>query len=190
MDNVFIPPHNTIAPDTIAWFPPSIWLVLLLLCFLALLLYMVIALRRYRKYTRARREAYHTLVGLLRSSAPTAHANRLLKQVAQTYYNQHVSSLHGTQWVTFWSIKLPTKKRAKHTEVLTELQNSLYQSVPQTLSIKQFETLKACMNLGLPKFSWITLRANTSDIQQSQQHIDPEQTFQAQRLTTQGVRDE
>ena len=167
MDNVFIPPHNTIAPEAIAWFPPSLWLILLILGTLSVFTYVVIAYRRYIKHTRAKREAQKRLQALFNASAPTIQANRLLKQVAQTYYNKEVSALHGTAWVAFWTDKLPAKNQVQHAAVLTDIQHSLYQSVPQTLSIEQFKMLNLCMNSGLPKFSWLTLRAQTGNIEQN-----------------------
>ena len=167
MDNVFIPPHNTIAPEAIAWFPPSLWLILLILGTLSVFIYMVIAYRRYRKHTRAQREAQKTLQALFHTSAPTVQANRLLKQVAQTYYNKQVSALHGAAWVAFWTDKLPAKSQAQHAAVLTDIQHSLYQSIPQTLSTVQFKTLHICLKSGLPKFSWLTLRAPSGNIEQN-----------------------
>jgi len=176
MDNVFIPPHNTIAPEAIAWFPPSLWLILLILGTLSVFIYVVIAYHRYRKHTSAQREAQKRLQALFHASAPTVQANRLLKQVAQTYYNKQVSALHGAAWVAFWTDKLPAKSQAQHAAVLTDIQHSLYQSVPQTLSIEQFKIVNLCIKSGLPKFSWLTLRAQTGNIEHNVNSIKSDVT--------------
>jgi hypothetical protein len=156
MQDVFIPPHNTIAPDTIAWFPPSVWLMLILLGGMLGLIYAGLAWWRYRKCFAARSAALTELDKIYTAQASTLAANAVLKRVSRTYYPDHIN-LYGEKWVAFWVNALSSKQQQTIAPVLNSLQDNLYAS-PKPLSGEQYRSLKACLRYGCPTFSWWRLR--------------------------------
>lgn len=153
---VFIPPYNTLTPETIAWFPPSWLLTLIVLLTIGFVLYLIVATYRYRQHIQLRNHARRELANVFLQQDSLQGANQILKRLAIAYYGEHIKPLNGQQWTEFLLHSLG-RHHAPFNPVAELLEASIYrEDVAYSQAAHQ-----ACLHwvkYGIPRFNWLLCR--------------------------------
>lgn len=153
---VFIPPHNTIAPETIAWFPPSILLTSLIILVCALIIYFCFAVFKYRQHLQLSLRAQKELHALFDKNAGLLAANNVLKRLAIAYYGEAIKPLNGQAWADFLLTSMGQKHHAMRETVALLSSVIYYKDIPYNQALHN-----ACLAWtkdGIPKYSWLRCR--------------------------------
>ncbi len=159
---VFIPPHNTLAPESIAWFPPSWLLSLIVLLLIGLMIYLWLAIKLYRQHIKQRNHARRELEQLLAREGLLQMANQILKRLAIAYYGEHIKSYTGEQWSEFLSRTLG-RRQASFAPVAELLTTSIYREEIHYTQAAH----KACLHwvdYGIPRFNWLLCRPSKREV--------------------------
>ena len=150
---LFIPPHNTIAPEHIAWFPPSAALSAVIALILLIIGYLALATWRYRQFIQQRQLALAELDACWQARGSLQAANAILKRAVIAYRGAATQSLHNEAWRDFLLAQLPSKHHTRLVPLTEALTAELYRhSIPMTEA--HYQALKFWMRHGLAPFSW------------------------------------
>lgn len=155
--NLFIPPHNTIPPETIAWFPPGWLLILCVVASLMIMVWSVVMVRRYRANYLFRRLALTQLDAIYTNGGTLQDANAVLKRLCLAYFPVSTASTSAQQWLDWLAQSLPPSKRGQFCEALQALQGEIYER-DVSYAAEHHAALCLWCKQGLPKMHWLTGR--------------------------------
>jgi hypothetical protein len=150
---LFIPPHNTLTPDHIAWFPPSLALSALLLFILCTLLYLTFVTWRYRRFVQHKQLALDELAHCWQAHGSLQDANAILKRAVIVYRGNAYQTLHGDAWEAFLLAQLSSNHQARITPFTEALKADMYRR-DIALSDAQYEAISWWIRSALAPFSW------------------------------------
>ena len=172
---IFVPPNDVITPESISWFPPSWLLSVILFTVLALIIWCIITLVKYRQVYAVKRAAIIELSEIqaqanLSDFQKLVLFNQLLKRLALHYYPQEQSSialLHSQAWSDWLQDKCQSSPNEQTREAWDTLSRALYLPASQFNNLNTHPSAEAVLfwtGKGLPKFNWLTLRLSSKGI--------------------------